>query len=137
MQIQPNQIKHIHTILPQMYKQDRELKQLLVVQFTEDDSKTSTKDLTSLQADELIYFLKTGNAITYTKYAFFDKDSQQHNYILSLCHQLGWVQKDNPARACLETLGKWIKHYGYMHKPLKEYTAKELPKLVTQLERIK
>lgn len=131
------QIQTIHTLLPAVYKQDKELKANLIYQFTEDNTKTSTKDLTEQQADELIWFLKTGKRMDMSSYALFDNNNQQHLYMLSLCHQIGWVDfndKLNRMVADLNTLGTWLQKYGYLHKALKQYTNKELPKLVSQFE---
>lgn len=129
------QIKTIHTILPYSVKNNPEAKADLVSQFTEDESKTSTKDLSKHQAEELIYFLKTGKARDWGYYAVFDVKNQQHKYLLSLCHQLGWVVYSEHYQRLvvdLKRLGSWLQKYGYLHKPLKEYNCHQLPKLITQ-----
>lgn len=131
------QIKHIHAILPERYKKDKELKQSLVYQFTEDPEKISTKDLNYYQAEELIYFLKTGKVKDQSYYANFNVKNKQHMYILSLCHQIGWEVYSDVYRKLvvdLSALGGWLYKYGYLHKALMEYTESELPKLVTQFE---
>lgn len=48
------------------------------------------------------------------------------------------------ARGCINAAGRpdmahihaWVEAYGYLHKPLNDYTSKELPRLVTQAEAI-
>ena len=132
--VTPEQIKMIHTLLRDEIKQDKDLKASLIVQFTEDENKTSTKDLTFVQANDLIYFLQTGKVPTNEAWATFDAKVRQHRYILSLCHQLDWVQKENPKYVDLNHLGAWLKKYGYLHKPLKAYKYLQLPKLIRQLE---
>lgn len=134
--ISPAQIRTIHTLLPAHLK-DPELKAELVASFTEDPARHSTKDLNFHEAEDLIYFLKTGKNATYAHWATFDKANKQHRYILSLCHQIGWVRPATGRMvADLESLGRWLRKYGYLHKSLQEYNSRELPKLVTQLEHV-
>lgn len=137
--ITTEQIRHIHTILPAQIKGDPEAKADLISQFTGQADKTSTRDLSATQAEELIYFLKTGKRPSRAHYAAFDASNKQHMYILSICHQLGWVSY-NAAQGRmlpdLEALGSWLHKYGYLHKTLKEYTTAELPALITQVERM-
>jgi len=131
------QIRTIHTILPPQIKADSEAKADLISQFTGQEDKTSTRDLTYTQAEELITFLKTGKRPTRAHYAAFDQGNRQHKYILSICYQLGWVSYSDTLRRMLpdlEALGAWLHKYGYLHKALKQYTAAELPRLITQLE---
>ena len=136
-QITPNQIKLIHTLLPNHLK-EQDAKAEFIHSFTEDDQRTSTRDLSHHEAEEIIYFLKTGKSPTYAHFATFDQSNRQHRYILSLCHQLNWVRPSAKGKlvADLETLGRWLRKYGYLHKPMKEYSDREFPKLVTQLENI-
>lgn len=136
--ITKHQIKYIHQILPDHIKADKEEKAAFIAQFTGSVEKASTKDLSYYQANDLISALK-GEKVIYNRYAFFDKKNKQHLYILSLCQQIGWVlysEKQKRPIADLNKLGKWLADRGYLHKPLKEYNAKELPKLVYQLEQI-
>lgn len=133
------QIKTIHTLLPLHIREDKELKQSFVASFTGDDQRSSTKQLTIYEAEEMIYFLKNGKNCTWAHYAIFDKHNKQHLYLLSLAHQKGWTHySDNNRKmvADLEAIGSWLRKYGYLHKPLKQYTAKELPKLITQFSKI-
>lgn len=139
MQINTQQIQTIHAMLPAAIKADKGLKMHLVSQFTGDPEKCSTKDLSFIQANELIYFLRTGNQPTDEAYAHFDIQNKQHRYILSLCHQMNWVCYDPKLRktvADLKQLGGWLKKYGFRHMPLQAYTNQELPKLISQLEQV-
>lgn len=59
--------------------------------------------------------------------------------ILSMCYSIGWVTYDiNESRhkVDMERLGAWLLKYGYLHKPLNDYTYLELPGLVTQVENL-
>lgn len=133
--VTPDQIKKIHTILPPIYRNNKEMKQSLVFQFTEDPEALSTKDLSFYQAEELIHFLETGKTKDYSHYAGFDIANKQHMFIFSLCHQIGWEtysEKKMKLVVDMAALGSWLYKYGYLHKPLRDYNYEELPKLVTQ-----
>ncbi|MFN8238614.1 MAG: hypothetical protein U0T77_10640 [Chitinophagales bacterium] len=138
-EVTPSQIKKIHTILPAAYRRNPELKQSLVYQFTENHDKLSTKDLSFYQAEELIHFLETGKTKDYSYFAHFDYTNKQHMYMFSLCHQIGWEvfsESKNKLVVDIAALGSWLYKYGYKHKPLREYTYSELPKLITQFENL-
>lgn len=64
--------------------------------------------------------------------------------MMAQAHEMGWVKK-------VKRVGKsgnieevkdysilygWIEKYGYLKKPLRDYSYKELPKLVGQLEKV-
>lgn len=57
--------------------------------------------------------------------------------ILSLCYTLGYTNM-NPATGKQtvdwDRLNAWMLKYGYLHKPLNQYTLSELPRLVSQFE---
>jgi hypothetical protein len=131
------QIKHIHTLLSDRVKADKELKQQLICQFTGDENKASTKDLTFIQANELIYLLSTGKMPTFEAYATFDKNNKSHMYMLSLCRQINWTCYSNKLHRVvvdLNQLGEWMKEKSFLHKPLMAYSKTDLVKLVSQLE---
>lgn len=95
----------------------------------------SVKDLNRLQADELIYFFNTGKTLDHSSWAFFDRHSTQHKTILSLCHQLGWVQEENPQFADLQRLGGWLKSdKSPVKMPLKEMDKPQLSKIIFALQ---
>lgn len=97
----------------------------------------SVKDLSSLHADELIYFFNTGKSIDHSSWAFFDKRNSQHKTVLSLCHQLGWVQEDKPEFVDLHRLGGFLKSDRCPVKiPLKEMTPAQCSKLIYVLQNI-
>jgi len=57
--------------------------------------------------------------------------------ILSMCYSMGWTLFDPALHrhvADYERLEAWLLKYGYLHKPLDDYTYLELPTLVTQVE---
>lgn len=115
---------------------NKERKAALVKQFTEDTTKSSTNDLTFVQANELLEFLKL-TPESYKAYAYFDMNKQSHKYILSLCRQLGWVT-NHPTRSGtvpdLERLGKFIAYNTGAKKPLSKQSPEETRKTIYALE---
>jgi len=136
--ITKEQIKRIYAMLPARIKGDKEEKEALIVQFTEDEEKRSTKDLTWLQAEELIISLGGTNK-KYLPYAKFDHKNSQHRKMLSLAITLGWAEyneKYNKMVADLERLGGWIATMSIYKKPLLKHTKKELTQLIAQFEKV-
>ena len=98
---------------------------------------TSIKDLNQLQAQELIHFFNTGKTLDHSAWAMFDKYSTQHKAVLSLCHQLGWVQEEKPQFVDLQRLGGWLKSdRSPVKKPLKEMDRAEVSKIIFALQNI-
>lgn len=104
----------------------------------------STKELTSVELDALIRDL---NQKTKQKAAAHPvrvdpervKANNMRKRILSLNYTLGWTTFDQQKLrhvVDMERLEAWLKKYGYLHKPLNDYTVKELPILVTQFENL-
>lgn len=97
----------------------------------------SIKDLNRLQADELIYFFNTGKPVDHSLWAIFDRNNSQHKTILSLCHQLGWVQEDKPQFVDLYSLGGWLKsERSPVKMPLKDMNRPQLSKIIAALQNI-
>lgn len=98
---------------------------------------SSIKDLNKLQADELIYFFNTGKMANHANWAIFDRYNTQHKAILSLCHQLGWVQDEKPEFVDLHRLGGWLKSdRSPVKMPLKEMNKAQLSKIISALQNI-
>ena len=98
---------------------------------------TSIKDLNKMQADELIYFFNTGKTIDHSIWALFDRNNTQHKTILSLCHQLGWVQEEKPQFVDLHRLGGWLKSdRSPVKQQLKEMNRAQLSKIIFALQQI-
>lgn len=60
--------------------------------------------------------------------------------IMSMCHQMNWTFfSDRYKRICVDynRLNDWMLKYSYLHKPLKEYKTKEMPKLFVQFKALK
>lgn len=139
MQILNSQIQLIHMLLPVVIKNDADQKKSLIQQYTKDWNKTSTKDLTIDQANELIVRLG-GKPIKYDNWAFFDIKNSKHKYILSILMQAGWAVW-NSERSCyvadLYRLSEFLKSDKTpVKKHLNKMTDKELSKLIFVLEKI-
>ncbi|MCC2590331.1 hypothetical protein [Chryseobacterium sp. MFBS3-17] len=97
----------------------------------------SIKDLSKLQADELLYFFRTGRLVDHAAWGMFDKYNAQHKAVLSLCHQLGWVQEENPQFVDLHRLGGWLKsERSPVKMPLKDMNRAQLSKVIFALQNI-
>lgn len=83
----------------------------------------SRKDLTYAEGMELIKYLQ-GEAAKVQ-----DSSNQMRRKMIAKCHNMGWA----PA---VPSLDAWCREKGYLKKPLMEYTAKELPKLVSQFDKV-
>ena len=87
------------------------------------DGRTENeKDLFVHEMQELIAELVDGG-----------ESEKQRKKILSHAHQLGWAVGE---RVDFEKIEGWMLKYSYLHKKLNEYTLEELPKLVTQFEKM-
>lgn len=106
--------------------QDREERLAFFSDFFSREIK-STKELAEWEAYELIVYLNTGKVRDNTSYARFDKQNSRHRTILSLCHQLGWIE-EKTGFADLSRLGSWINsdRCPVRGKRLKDMTEKEL-----------
>jgi hypothetical protein len=58
--------------------------------------------------------------------------NHQRRKIIALLCKIGYLTADG--KADMPRIYQWVKSHGYLHKPLNAYTAKELPRLVTQAE---
>jgi hypothetical protein len=139
MKILNSQIQRIHTLLPEVIKNDTEQKKALVQQFTGDWNRTSTKDLSLDQANELIVKLG-GKPIHCENWAFFDAKNNKHRYILSVLLQAGWAVWNGDKNcyvADLYRLSEFLKSdKSPVKKPLNKMNDKELSKVIFVLEKI-
>lgn len=139
MIILKSQIQRIHALLPAVIKNDKEQKAQLVQQYTGDWSKTSTKDLTIEQANQIIVRFG-GQPIQYENWALFDAKNGAHRNILSLCMQLGWQVYNEDKKAYyadLYRLSEWLKSKkSPVKKPLKQMVKLELSKIIYALEKM-
>ncbi len=87
-----------------------------------------------------VWHLKDGKTWVLTNnWGYFDKNNKQHNTILSLMHQVGWVTKNKTKGEFPDTkrLSDFLKSKkSPINKPLKQMTEKELSKIIIALEGI-
>lgn len=91
----------------------------------------SSADLEVMECNRLINQLKAELRLMTGK----DQSSdQQRKKILYYFHELNYETPEG--KIDWSRVNPWILNYGYLHKPLNDYTNSELPKLVTQVENI-
>ena len=61
------------------------------------------------------------------------KSNQQRKKIYSLFRQMGWEKSDRPD---YERINSWMLKYSYLKKQLIKYSLEELPRLVSQVEKM-
>lgn len=136
MEIEAKQIQQIQTILSK-----RELDREERLDFLSSELKrevASTKDLTFIEADELIYFLRTGKKQP-ANWAFFDKNNPQHKKLLSQLRIAQWVVKNERWGfvADLERLSNFLKSpKSPVNKPLKSMKPTEVSKIIFVFDKI-
>lgn len=129
------QLKQIQTLLNKRFT-DRQERLDFLSDFFNQEIK-STKELTEKQAFQLIRFLKEGKTIDNAFFARFDPQNTQHRTILSRCHELSWVQEENPNFVDLNRLGGFlISKYSPVKKPLLDMSHREASKIIEALENI-
>jgi hypothetical protein len=125
------QIKILQSLLSKRFG-DREERMAFLSGFVGRELATS-KELKEIEAFEILDWLK----YNYSKEAYFDSHNAQHLSLLAKCHELGWVQEDNPRIPDLQRLGRWLLSKKCpVQKPLKEMTTKEVSKVIGALEKI-
>lgn len=138
MEIQKNQIKQIQTIMSSRFTDRDERLDFISALFEKEVN--STKELSSIEADDLIYYLNTGKKAI-ANWAFFDKTkfTTQRKYLWSLLYQAQWVVKNDKHNEVpdLARLSNFIKSAkSPVQKPLKEWNTDEWSKMIFIFERI-
>ena len=129
--ISTRQLKILQCVLGKRFK-DRDERLAFLSDFVFREL-SSSKELTEDEAFEVLDWLK----YNYSKEAQFDSHNTQHLSLLAKCHELGWVQEDNPRIPDLQRLSRWLLSKKCpVQKPLKEMTTKEVSKVIGALEKI-
>jgi hypothetical protein len=126
--ITPAQLKLLNTLVSKMHIPKDE-KAMMVEGFS-DGRCTSSKDLFSSEAIEIIKHLKS-----------FDpeesKATKMRKKIFYYAHEMHWqIKKDGKLLIDPKRVDDWCIKYSYLKKKLDRYTYKELPKLVSQFENV-
>lgn len=120
-----------------LVKGDTELKARLVQEATGDVTKTSTNDLSHVEANRILQHFGQ-KPVIYDNWAFFDPNKKSHKQILSLCIQYGWSvpHKVHGEVADLGELSEWLKNDPKctVHKKLKDMTPNEVSSIIFALE---
>lgn len=102
-----------------------------------------TSHLSDCNEEELLSLLeKLGGHVSNTdniQYGRFNRDNKQHMYLLSMCQQLGWITFNHKLGrnvADISRLGRWVKNFASVKKPLLEQTPQELQQTVYQMEQM-
>lgn len=131
------QLKQIQTLLNKRFS-DREERLDFLSEFFEMEIK-STKDLTKLQAVQLIQALKNEPITENISFALFNKNNAQHRTILSRCYELGWVGTTDSGKIIpdLDRLGVFlISKYSPVKKALSQMNKTELSKIIGALKKM-
>lgn len=102
----------------------------------------STKQLSDRQIDELIDWLNgeiNRQTVNDRDWLLFDCRNRQHMYILSLCHQSGWVVFDDRSGrhiADMTALSTWLRTKSRHKLPLIKQTYRQLQDTIYQLEKV-
>lgn len=91
---------------------------------------SSLRSLTDTQAISIIRQLN-GQPDTPPKPG---KGQAMRRKIIALCHEMGWKNTDGTIN--MTRVDAYCTQRGYLKKALNHYTTRELPKLVTQFERL-
>ena len=120
----------------------RDIKEEFVQWATGDNDKISCNDLDFDQANAVLEKLgirpfapSLGRPVS--NWGKFDKNDQQHRYILSLLRQMGWTKASERygTIADMERLSNFLKsNKSPVPKPLQKMTAAETTKLINALE---
>ena len=129
--ISTRQLKILQSLLGKRFK-DREVRLAFLSGVVGRELATS-KELKEIEAFEILDYL----GYNYSFAAHFESHNTQHLSLLAKCHELGWVQPNNPRIPNLQQLGKWLLSKRCpVQKPLMEMTTKELSKVIGALEKI-
>ena len=129
--ISTRQLKILQSFLSKRFG-DREERMAFLSGFVGRELATS-KELKEIEAFEILDYL----GYNYSFAAHFDSHNMQHLSLLAKCHELGWVQVDNPRIPDLQRLGKFmLSKRCPVQKPLMEMTTKEVSKVIGALEKV-
>lgn len=104
---------------------DDETKEELIYMYT-DGRSTRIRDLRFEEAKTVIQALTTGRAYVVTP------AQKMRRKILSMAHEINWELPNG--QIDMERVNNWCVSYGYLNKPLDEYTEAELPTLITAFQ---
>lgn len=125
---QTKYIRQIRAIMAaqQITEEDKEAMCLTV-------SENRTNSLRALADHEAISIIRNLNGQPDTP-PKAGKAQGMRRKIIALCHELKWQNADGTIN--MDRVNGYCNTRGYLKKDLNDYTTRELPKLVTQFERL-
>lgn len=112
----------------------------LVSSFTRGRTESSAK-MHQYEAIDLVRYLQCQPTPTATPKS--PTPAQQANRmrrkLIALAHSMGWHTthpQSGDTIADMPRIDAWCTKYGYLHKPLNAYTLTELPKLLSQFDKL-
>lgn len=139
-EITSQQIRHLYFLLDQLGI--RHLKSDLVMDASGGRTE-SARELNNIEMNDLLRHLdeklKGARSDSRPHKQAYEKMDRMRKRILSICYSIGWTRLSIERKrheVDMDRLEAWLLKYGYLHKPLNDYTYLELPALVTQAERL-
>lgn len=123
------QLARIHVLLTKINKLG--VKADYVIDAT-NGREHSCAGLTFDEANEVINVLDAEEKELYRMKR--NSEDAMRKKIISCCREMGWHKS---GKADMLRIEAWVMKFGYLHKKMNDYTAKELPLLVTQAENMK
>lgn len=133
--VRQNKVLHLYLSKAGIDKQN---KKILVREFTRGRSESSA-DMTYDERNNLIEYLKKLTKPTLRKEApkkteRTEKEDRMRKKVIALCYNLQMVKENG--KIDMRRVNALCIEKGHKKKPLDDYTAEELPVLITQVERI-
>lgn len=138
--ITKQQISAIHALLSKHNLLEE--KRQIIAQISNGRTESTTA-LTWTEAQQWINAMNKGKE--YKPNPIAEKDKQKMiNAMIATAHEMGWIKKKTVAQPDGSLVQKndytdlhaWVEKYGYLKKPLKQYTYEELPTLVTAFRKV-
>lgn len=123
--VSPKQIRLIATLLRKADMYDSKASAALMYSRNRTES---LRKLTCTEADILIRDL-----IELSPQPDREKVTRMRKKIIAQCREMRW---DKDGKTDYERLNNFCLKYGYLHKPMNDYSEKELPRLVSQFEEV-
>lgn len=135
MQATPAQRKAINAILARTGQMDNKA---AIISNATNSRTTHSSALNFEEAKALLLALNRGTKPAKTP----AKPTQKMvNKLFAMAHEMGWIKEETivtptgmEKKKDYSRLYEWVTKYGYLHKPLNQYSYIEMPNLVAQLE---
>jgi hypothetical protein len=103
-----------------------------------DGRTTHVSELMPQEAKKLTDYLQAqANTIAAAQDQRSQRADKMRKKIISMAYDMGWTVIDTGrAKADMPRINAWVLKYGYLHKPLNQYTYHELPNLLHQYEQL-